>query len=95
MTTISVDATTRERLVEPAGLVAVTGPDGAVIGFFAPHTLEHAQQYAELAARAYAAHRDGRRPVTTAELAQQLDALETAKRDSRSSGRRSPRTSWP
>lgn len=72
MTTISVDAKTRERLVEPAGLVAVTGPDGAVIGFFAPVNLDHADQYAELAAKAFAAKQG---PKSTAEVIAALRAL--------------------
>jgi hypothetical protein len=73
MTTIPVDAKTGARLVETSGLIAVADAVGNVIGFFAPVTMDHADQYADLAAKAFAAKQG---PKSTAEVIADLRALE-------------------
>ena len=72
MTTIKLDDNTLASLANPNELVAVTDAAGNVIGFFAPYKMEYAAQYAELAAKAYAAKG---RPKTTAEVIADLEAL--------------------
>lgn len=79
MTKITLDDKTLAALASEDKLVAVTDSAGNVVGFFAPFKMEYAEQYAELAARAYAAHRDGRRPLTTAEVVKNLESLGTTK----------------
>ena len=73
MTTIPVDAKTGASLIESNGLVAVADAAGNVIGFFAPVKKEYADQYAELAAKAFAAKQG---PKSTAEVIADLKALE-------------------
>jgi hypothetical protein len=79
MTTIKLDDKALAALAGGDKLVAVADEAGNIIGFFAPFRMEYAEQYAEMAARAYAAHREGRRPLTTAEVVKQLESLEQAK----------------
>jgi len=77
MTTVQVDEKTRAALDGADPLVAVSDATGAVIGFFAPVRQEYADQYAEVAARAYAAQRAGGRPLTTPEVVAHLESLGT------------------
>lgn len=80
MTKIELDAKALAALsATENGVVAVTDASGAVIGFFAPVKQEYAEQYAEMAARASVAYKDGRRPMTTAEVTEHLKSLEPAK----------------
>ena len=72
MTTIPVDDKTVASLMASNELVAVADAAGNVIGFFAPVKKEYADQYAELAAKAYAAKG---RAKTTAEVIADLEAL--------------------
>ena len=66
MTKIALDATALAALAPiESGVVAITDDTGAIVGFYAPVKQEHADQYAELAARASVAYREGRRPKTT------------------------------
>jgi hypothetical protein len=76
MTTIQLDDKTLASLANPNELVAVTDAAGNVVGFFAPIKKEYAEQYAELAAKAYAAKG---RPKTTAEVIADLEALGSKK----------------
>jgi hypothetical protein len=75
MEKIALDEPTLAALTASNGLVAVTDATGKILGFFAPVTMKHAEEYADLAARASVAYSEGRRPKTTAELARDLEAL--------------------
>jgi hypothetical protein len=76
MTSVAVTQDQAEAMVQTGELVEVRDHAGTAIGFFAPFRMEYAEEYAEMAARAYAAYRDGRRPLTTAEVIAHLESLE-------------------
>ena len=76
MTTVTVETPMAADLTRTGELVEIRDASGTVIGFFAPFKMEYAQEYAEMAARAYAAHREGCRPLTTAEVTAYLESLE-------------------
>jgi hypothetical protein len=78
MTTIRMDGAALAALATTETVVAVTDAAGTVVGYFAPVKQEYAEHYAEAAARASVAYRDGARPLTTAELAAKLEAMGTA-----------------
>jgi hypothetical protein len=78
MTTVTADNKLVSELSACDSVVEVRNADGAIIGFFAPISLEHAEQYASVAAKAYSAGIN-RATKTTSEVLADLESLEKTK----------------
>jgi hypothetical protein len=76
MKSITIPATVVAELQSQRELVEVRGPDGEIIGYFAPVAQEHAAKYADTAAKAHSVgNKPAGAPITTAELLNRLGAM--------------------
>jgi hypothetical protein len=81
MTKITVDSTTLAVLAQATSLAEVRDSSGTLIGFFAPASLEHADLYAQAAARINPQEirrraEAGGKTYTTGEVLEHLRSLE-------------------